>query len=184
MDSDALDGLDPANRAAVLAQLSPGETLVWAAQPSGKMQLAGCAGWVRTLPFMLFGLLCLIAGILNIAAGVFSMAFLLFFIGVGVPCLIVGIRASRRMVAVPRDVRRTAYALTDKRLIRVVRDDTPHVEEVALASITSVSRTVDLDGSGSLTIQAAGTTYILTNVRDAERGYRSIAARTGSEATA
>lgn len=186
MDGSGLETLSPANRDAVTAELRPGESVRWAAEPSPQMQLAGCAVWLVAIPFIGFGLFWFGASAIAMLTTRDHSLGHAAFAAFGLPFLIVGVIAFFQPWQMRAKVRRTSFALTDQRLMRIVRGNPRQVDEMPLDAIGSVSRQVLSDGSGTLTIQtfapadAEGhrfaASYVLPGVRDVERGYRLLMA--------
>lgn len=158
MEADASTGLSESNRAALMAELLPGEALLWAAEPSSGMRVAGFAIWLVAIPFTVFGLLWSALTLLPLLFGEPGRAGWLGLVAAlfGLPFLGVGLIALRKPFALRRAANNTVFAFTDKRLIRLVHAKAREVSEVPMDSIGSVDMVEYSDGSGTLTIQALG----------------------------
>lgn len=158
MEARVTAGLSPSNRAALTAELLPQETLLWAAEPSAGMRLAGFVVWLVAIPFVGFGLFwtglslvpLLLGGFQGVGwIGLIAAAFGLPFLGVGLLLL-------AKPFALRRAADRTVFAFTDKRLIRLQHGRNHEVSEVPMDSIGSVDMVEYPDGSGTLSVQALG----------------------------
>jgi len=158
MNAQQMAGLSESNRAALAAELLPGEALLWAAEPSAGMRVAGFAIWLVAIPALGFGLLWTGLTLVPLLMGVPDR---MNWIGVvaalfGLPFLGVGLIALWRPFSLRKAADNTVYAFTDKRLIRLLHGKTREVSEVPMDSIGSVDMVEYSDGSGTLTIQALG----------------------------
>jgi hypothetical protein len=158
MEDQASAALSAGNRAALAAEMLPGETLLWAAEPSAGMRLSGFVIWLVAIPFLGFGLfwtglallpLLLGAGMQGSWVGGIAALF-------GLPFLVPGLIMFLKPFSLRKAADNTVYAFTDRRLIRLVHGKTREVSEVPMDSIGSVDMAEYSDGSGTLSIQALG----------------------------
>lgn len=158
MESQVIAGLSEGNRAALAGELLPGEALLWAAEPSSGMRIAGFAIWLVAIPFVGFGLFWTSLTLLPLLMGASGRTGWLGLVAAlfGLPFLGVGLIALWKPFALRRAADNTVYAFTDRRLIRLVHAGVREVSEVPMDSIGSVDMVEYSDGSGTLTIQALG----------------------------
>lgn len=156
MDDQATNELSADNRAALAAEMLPGETLLWAAEPSAGMRLAGFVVWLVAIPFIGFGLfwtaLTLLPLLLGAGMGWIGGIVSLF----GLPFLAIGLILFLKPFSLRKTADNTVYAFTNRRLIRLVHGKTREVSEVPMDSIGSIDMAEYSDGSGTLSIQALG----------------------------
>lgn len=158
MNEALMAELSEANRAALAAELLPGEALRWAAEPSSGMRVAGFAIWLVAIPFLGFGLLWTGLTLVPLLIGAPARMTWLGIVAAlfGLPFLGVGLIAFRKPFQLRKAAENTVYAFTDQRLIRLQHGKTRAVSEVPMDSIGSVDMVEYSDGSGTLTIQALG----------------------------
>ncbi len=134
------------------AELTPGETVEWAAQPSAHRALwTGFAVWLFAVPWTAFAVFWMGTASLTVSDWLsWQVAFPLF----GVPFVAIGLA----MLSTPwwawRGARRTLYAVTDRRAVLFeasgFRDIA--VRSVPPGALRNVRRTERPDGSGSLVL--------------------------------
>ncbi|MDG2533664.1 hypothetical protein P6144_08405 [Sphingomonas sp. HITSZ_GF] len=193
MESDITAGLSQSNRAALAAELLPGETLRWAAEPSSGMRVAGFAIWLVAIPFVGFGLLWTGLTLLPLLLGAPERMTWLGIVAAlfGLPFLGVGLIALWKPFSLRKAADNTVFAFTDRRLIRLQHGKTRSVSEVPMESIGSVDMVEYSDGSGTLTIQALGppepsgqrrpiVLYQLMGVKDVARARALLRERTAA----
>lgn len=158
MEDAVTAGLSEDNRAALAAELLPGETLLWAAEPSSGMRVAGYAIWLVAIPFVAFGLFWTALTLFPLLSGTPGRMTWLGLVAAlfGLPFLGVGLIALRKPFALRKAADHTVFAFTDRRLIRLQQLKTRSVSEVPMDSIGSIDMDEYADGSGTLTIQALG----------------------------
>lgn len=185
-------GLSDGNRAALAAELLPNETLLWAAEPSAGMRVAGFAVWLVAIPFLAFGLFWTALTLVPLLSGAPERMTWLGIVAAlfGLPFLGVGLIAFLKPFSLRRAADNTVFAFTDRRLIRLQHGKTREVSEVPMDSIGSVDMVEYSDGSGTLTIQALGppeasgtrrpiALYQLMGVKDVARARTLLRARAG-----
>jgi hypothetical protein len=148
--------LSDANRAALAAELMPGETLLWAAEPSSGMRVAGFSVWLVAIPFVAFGLFWTMTALVPVLMGDREGWLALVFGSFGLPFLGMGLIAMFQPFRMRRNADHTVYAFTDRRLIRLVHGSERAVSEVPLDAIGGVDMVEYSDGSGTLTINTLG----------------------------
>lgn len=183
---DAAASLSPENRAALMARLEPGETLIWASEPSRGARLAGCFTALVAIPFIGFGLFWEALTLLPLLTGsATGNAFEWFGALFGLPFLAVGVLAlwSPRIMA--RRAARTVYAFTDRRMIRMLHGEEEALSEVPTDRIADVSFHEYSDGSGTLTVNTnastdpegeVAATYQIAGVKDVKRIHQRMTA--------
>ena len=135
-------------RSRLLAELAPGETVVWQQSPARGAQAGARAfSWIFGLFWLGFSLFWF-AGALGAAQlGGFGLVFPLFglpFIGVGIWLVFVLPRRQRRQFA------STVYAVTDQRLIIFSSQPSRTVRSLPLGCVRSVSKRIRRNGTGDL----------------------------------
>lgn len=181
----------PPEAAVALKAETQGETIRWAGKPDPRQAFAGgTSAWLMGIPwcaltFTIFGIL--VASVLSgkppkggvtPGLGLMMLAMLIFVAGF----VLVGIG----MMAVPFlawwKARRTIYAITDRRILRLVSGKTKEVMTVTPDKILNMTRRERHDGTGTLRLVTGfkrdsdgdiGTVteelLAVPNVREAER---------------
>jgi hypothetical protein len=181
-------------RAALQAELAPGERLQWNGRPDPHRLKAEFAVWAFAIPWTVFS--CVWTGIAaspwlagppsdGIGWG-FGIAFPLF----GLPFILVGFWMLRIPLASRTAARQTIYGLTDRRLIRVTAGKTRKVESVRLDRMGPIHCTTSADGWGTVSIQTGSHVdsdgdrvtdrFVAAAVPEAERLHRLIVAAQGA----
>lgn len=150
--------LTPYQRQALDRELSPGERVLWSAQPRGRRMLIAFALWLFAIPWTAFALFWEAMALSpwfaakdadNAMVWGFGIVFPLF----GLPFILVGLWMLWQPVAAIRAARRTIYALTTSRLIRLQHGRTRRIESVPADRIGPIECTKGSDGWGRLSVQ-------------------------------
>jgi len=187
---DPMALLAPANRAALERELAAGEAVGWAGEMSRGTQWAGCMVWLVAIPFTVFGLLWMLIAGLGMLADSGAMARVTSGLGAlfGLPFLVIGLILLWQPMRMRRRARGTVYAVTDRRILRIVRAGATELSQVPLDRIASIDLQEYADGSGNLTVRTgpprAGTgdddieaTYLIVGIADARAAHRAIEER-------
>jgi hypothetical protein len=151
-----MDTLDQPKRAALDRQLEPGERVLWAAEASRGMQAGALAPGCVAVPLIAVGAVPLLKA-LSVVPVLFDerngfLGFLVF-LGFGLVFVGAGVAVLRQAAVQRRDLAATVWAVTDRRLLKVVaRGRRTAVEAVPLRLVTGVDVYEYDDGSGSLTL--------------------------------
>lgn len=161
-DPQLSSALPPALEQSLRRELIAAEHLLWRGQPRPGKLARGFGIWLFALPWTAFALMWEAFAFLPWVTALrtpdwlqwsFGIVFPLFglpFIAVGLWMLWTPIRALRR-------AGRTAYALTERRLLRVVDAGEITVASVLLHQIGPIDRREDRQGFGDLRIQTHST---------------------------
>jgi hypothetical protein len=141
-----------------------GERIRWSGQPNPSKLYAAFAIWLFAIPwtafavfweamalFMLWGFM-LWGGTTKTPAAItwsFGIVFPLF----GLPFIVVGFAMLAMPFTVIAKAKRTVFALTDRRVLRVTAGQSREAESVMLSQIGPISVKVGSDGYGTLRIQ-------------------------------
>lgn len=138
-------------------ELQRGERLIWQGKALGRLSPASFGIWLFAIPWTAFALFWTgMAGLFTVLSGDgagngFDWVFPLF----GLPFVLVGFG----MLAAPflglRKARKTMFAITDQRVIRIHAGRQLSVQSLPLAEIGAIERTEARDGSGLLKIALA-----------------------------
>lgn len=144
--------------AALRRELTAGERIVWSAQPRASRLKRGFGIWLFAIPWTVFALFWESMALLpwasssNTPDGIkwgFGIVFPLF----GLPFIAIGLWMLWQPIRAMRKAGETIYALTDRRLIRVVTGKGREVASVMLSQIGPINRRENNDGTGDLSIQ-------------------------------
>ena len=132
------------------AELGHGERALWVARPRPRRQLRALAIWLFAVPWTAFSVFWIAAaGFSHGAPDAGSLLFALF----GLPFLLIGIGMLAAPFAAVAAARRTVYALTDRRIVRISWGRRTVTKSVLLTQIGPVTRSSGSDGYGDLTIE-------------------------------
>jgi hypothetical protein len=133
------------------AELGHGEHAVWVAKPRPRRQLRSFGIYLFAIPWTGFSVFWMaMAGSGHGTPDVASVFFTLF----GLPFLLIGIGMLAVPFAAVAAARRTVYALTDRRLLRIGWGRRRTVtKSVLLSQIGPITRTSGTDGYGDLKIE-------------------------------
>jgi membrane protein implicated in regulation of membrane protease activity len=139
-------------------ELTAGEHLLWSAQPSASRLKAGFAIWAFAVPWTVFSLFWEAMALLPWAAETHTPEGMRLTFGIimpifGLPFVMVGFWMLWTPVAAMRKAKSTAYALTNRRLFRLVEKRKRETASVLLDQIGPMDRSEMADGWGSLRIQ-------------------------------
>lgn len=153
MVSDSLvDPLDLALR----RELQRGERVLWSGRPLPRVNLAAFAIWAFAIPwtaFAVFWTAMAYAGVSSMEtedSGILAYAFPLF----GLPFILVGLGMMAGPFVPLFLARKTKFAITNQRLIRLRLGQRLVTQSVEGSRIGSIERSERRDGSGSLKIVA------------------------------
>ncbi|MBB5687538.1 hypothetical protein [Sphingobium boeckii] len=158
MMTPVMPPLSPALRQALDREMAAGERILWSAQPRANRLWGGFGIWLFAVPWTIFALVWESMALLPWMAssktpdavtwtfGIIMPLFGLPFIAVGIGMMLTPVRAMRR-------ARNTVYALTSKRLMRLVEGRKASVSSVFTDRIGPIDRSENADGWGDLRIQ-------------------------------
>ena len=144
--------------AALRRELTAGERILWSAQPRATHMKRGFGIWLFAIPWTVFSLGWEAASILPWFASsktpeaiqwTFGIVFPLF----GLPFVAIGFWMLWQPIRAMRLAGQTIYALTERRLIRVVTGPKSEFASVMLSQIGPMQRREARDGVGDLAIQ-------------------------------
>ena len=151
--------IEPELDAILRRELMTGERIVWNGQPNPRKLYAAFAIWLFAIPWTAFALFWEAMALLMLWGGttktpaVITWSFGIVFPLFGLPFIIIGFY----MLAMPfkaiAKAKRTVFALTDRRVLRVTAGQTREAESVMLGQIGPISVKVGSDGYGTLRIQ-------------------------------
>lgn len=131
------------------AELGPGERLLWAGQPDGRVRLRRRDAYVFVLGLMGVGFVLEVVALVLIFGGPVHPSFPVIMAPFA---LIAAYLSFGRLLVDAQRRRRTHYALTDERIIVVSRLFARQVASLKLPSIEALSLTQERDGSGTLVL--------------------------------
>lgn len=139
-------------------ELATGERIVWSGMPRASLLTAGLGIWLFAIPWTAFALfweaIALSLWFTGISAkGAFEWGFAIVFPLFGLPFVAIGLWMLWKPIAAMRNAGSTVYALTDRRLIRVVEGRTRTVDSVMIDGTGPIERRERRDGTGDLSIQ-------------------------------
>jgi hypothetical protein len=143
---------------ALRRELTTGERLLWSAQPRGKRLIAGLAIWIFAIPWTAFALFWETMAFLPWAGETHTPDSVRLSFGIimplfGIPFVLIGFWMLWKPIAAMRQAKSTVYALTDRRLFRLVGGRNKKLETVLLNQIGPMDRSESADGWGNLRIQ-------------------------------
>lgn len=150
--------IPPALRQALDREMTAGERILWSAQPRANRLWGGFGVWLFAVPWTVFALFWEGMALLPWAAssktpdaitwtfGIFMPLFGLPFIAIGIGMMLTPVRAMRR-------ARNTIYALTSKRLVRLIAGRKSSFHSVFTDRIGPIERREGPDGWGNLRIE-------------------------------
>ena len=154
-----LPTLAPDDRAAMTAALTPGERIRWAARPNASGMWASFGIYVFAIPWTAFALFWESMALIPLFASnettpaVMKYGFGIVFPLFGLPFILIGFG----MLAAPfwamARAGRTIHAVTDRRLLTIVRGRKTEVKSVFLDRIGPVERKSGRDGRGTIKVQ-------------------------------
>ena len=173
MDSSPLP-IDPALDASMRRELMIGERILWASQPNPGKLYAAFAIWLFAIPWTVFALFWEATALMMLWGGAsqtpesirwsFGIVFPLF----GLPFVVVGFAMMWMPFRAIRKARRTIYALTDRRVLRVTAGTSRETASVMLDQMGPIDVKTERDGYGTLRIQT-GTSIDSDGDRTTER---------------
>ncbi len=140
-------------------ELMTGERILWSGQPNPRKLYAAFAMWLFAIPWTAFALfwesmaLFMLWGGTTKTPAAITWSFGIVFPLFGLPFVVVGFY----MLAMPFQVigkaRRTVYALTDRRVLRLTAGRNREAQSVMLGQMGPITVKAGSDGYGTLTIQ-------------------------------
>jgi len=161
-DQQLSSALPPALEQSLRRELIAGEHLLWRGQPRPNKLTRGFGIWIFAVPWTAFALMWEAFAFLpwvtatktpDVIQWSFGIVFPLF----GLPFIAVGLWMLWTPIHALRRAGRTAYALTERRLLRVVDAREITVASVLLHQIGPIDRREDAQGFGDLRIQTHST---------------------------
>lgn len=142
---------------ALRRELTAGEHVLWSAQPRAARLKAGFWIWAFAIPWTVFALFWEAMALLPWAAETHTPAGMRLTFGIimpifGLPFIMVGFWMLWTPVAAMRKAKSTAYALTNRRLIRLVDAGRRETTSVLLDQIGPIDRSERADGWGNLRV--------------------------------
>lgn len=179
--------------AALDSEIMRGERVVWKGRAIGRLNPASFAIWLFAIPWTAFSLFwTMMAGLFGLlGSGESEMDLMAWIFPLfGLPFILVGLFMLSIPFRAPRQARRTIYAITDQRIIRLFRGSRLDVQSIPISRIGLIERSEARDGSGTLKIellsgtengaQDSGSHFMLGEVADirvAESHVRAMAER-------
>lgn len=183
-----------AMRAALQAEMAPGERTLWSGFPDARRLKAEFVIWAFAIPWTVFS--CVWTGLAASSWMVrmprtemewgFGIAFPLF----GFPFILVGVWMLNQPFASRAKARRTIYGLTERRLIRVIDGKQRKVESVRIAQMGPIDCSISRDGWGTLSIQTGShidsegdrvtDRFVAAGIPEADKLHRMIVAQQGA----
>ncbi|WP_054529058.1 PH domain-containing protein [Erythrobacter sp. SG61-1L] len=148
---------DPLN-ALLRQELQPGERILWQGRPLGRFRPASLVMWLFAIPWTAFALFW--TGMAWTATqavpdaggwGLIDWVFPLF----GLPFVLVGFGMLASPFLAPLRARRTLFAITDQRVLRLQKAGKLDVQSLPVSRVGGLQRTESRDGSGTLRIELA-----------------------------
>lgn len=155
-----MDAPLPAPSAMPLHELEPGERIRWQARGRACALRGTFAIWIFAIPWTAFALFWEVMALTpwviasrpgGAAPGIMVAGIVMPLFGV--PFVLVGLWLLARPFALMRQAGRTAYALTDRRLIRRVEGRTIEIESIPLDRLGAITTRERRDGSGDLSVR-------------------------------
>ena len=150
--------LSMAQDLALRRELTMGERLLWSAQPGANRLKAGLVLWVFAIPWTVFALFWEAMAFLPWAEETHTPDGIRLTFGIvmplfGIPFVLIGFWMLWKPIAAMQQAKSTVYALTDRRLFRLVEGRKKKLETVLLNQIGPMDRSEGADGWGNLRIQ-------------------------------
>lgn len=155
MDTLGNSFVDPLEMA-LQRELQRGERVLWKGRPLPRLNITAFALWLFAVPWTAFALFWTVMAYAGVSSmepedgGLIAYAFPLF----GLPFILVGLGTMAGPFLPLFLARRTMFAITDRRLIRLRLGQRLITQSVEGASIGSIERSERRDGSGTLKIVA------------------------------
>lgn len=161
-DQQLSSALPPALEQSLRRELIAGEHLLWRGQPRPGKLTRGFGIWLFALPWTAFALMWEAFAFLPWVTALKTPDWLQWSFGIvfplfGLPFIAVGLWMLWMPIQALRRAGRTAYALTERRLLRVVETREITVASVLLHQIGPIDRREDARGFGDLRIQTHST---------------------------
>jgi hypothetical protein len=161
-DQQLSSALPPALEQTLRRELIAGEHLLWRGQPRPHKLTRGFGIWLFALPWTAFALMWETFAFLPWVTATKTPEFIQWSFGIvfplfGLPFIVVGLWMLWAPIRALRRAGKTAYALTERRLLRVVEANGIKVDSVLLHQIGPIDRREDAQGFGDLRIQTHST---------------------------
>lgn len=144
-------------------ELATGERVLWSAQPLAKRLKGGFGIWLFAVPWTLFALFWESMALMPWSASTKTPAGITWTFGIimpifGLPFIAVGLWMLWKPIRAMRQAGQTLYALTDRRIVRLVGGRQRELHSVLLDQIGPINRRELPDGTGHLSIATHSTT--------------------------
>ncbi len=144
--------------ASLRRELVTGERILWSAQPRAYRLKGGFGVWLFAVPWTLFALFWESMSLLPWMAETKTPSAITWSFGIimpifGLPFIFVGLWMLWQPIGAMRQAGRTLYALTTRRVIRLVEGRKRELHSVLIEQIGPISRKEARDGTGHLHIQ-------------------------------
>ncbi|MBV1687987.1 hypothetical protein KRR38_09945 [Novosphingobium sp. G106] len=161
-DQQLSSALPPTLEQSLRRELIAGEHLLWRGQPRPNKLTRGFGIWLFALPWTAFALMWEAFAFLPWVTALKTPDWLQWSFGIvfplfGLPFIAVGLWMLWAPIHALRRAGKTAYALTERRLLRVVEAREITVASVLLHQIGPIDRREDSQGFGDLRIQTHST---------------------------
>lgn len=143
---------------ALRRELATGERILWSAQPRASRLLSGFGIWLFAIPWLVFSLFFVGMTLLpwadtsNTPNGI-KWSFGIFMPLFGLPFVAIGLAMFWMPVHAVKNAKRTVYALTSMRLIRLIEGRKRRMDNVMLDQFGPMKRNENADGTGDLRIE-------------------------------
>ena len=143
--------------------LAPGERILWSGQPLAKRLKVGFGIWLFAVPWTLFALFWESMALLPWSASTKTPDGITWTFGIimpifGLPFIAIGLWMLWTPIKAMRQAGETLYALTDRRIVRLVSGRKRELHSVLLDQIGPINRRELPDGTGHLRIETHSTT--------------------------
>lgn len=144
-------------------ELTSGERVLWRGQPLAKRLKGGFGIWLFAVPWTLFALFWESMALLPWSASSKTPDGITWTFGIimpifGLPFVAIGLWMLWKPIKAMRQAGQTLYALTDRRVVRLVGGRTRELHSVLLDQIGPMNRRELPDGTGHLRIETHSTT--------------------------
>jgi hypothetical protein len=144
-------------------ELATGERVLWSGQPLAKRLKGGFGIWLFAVPWTLFALFWESMALLPWSASTKTPDGITWTFGIimpifGLPFIAIGLWMLWTPIRAMRQAGQTLYALTDRRIVRLVSGRKRELHSVLLDQIGPINRSELPDGTGHLRIETHSTT--------------------------
>lgn len=144
-------------------ELASGERVLWSAQPLARRLKGGFGIWLFAVPWTLFALFWESMVLLPWSASSKTPDGITWTFGIimpifGLPFIAIGLWMLWKPIKAMRQAGETLYALTDRRIIRLVSGPKRELHSVLIDQIGPINRNEAPDGTGHLRVETHSTT--------------------------